>query len=173
MAAMKPVAAGVEADGQNDDVNKLMAVSNVAAPLQDINPYVFAPAIAPHIAAHQAGVALDLQKIADSYARLSQAADLVLVEGVGGLLVPLDAEHDMSVIPLRLNLPVLLVVGMRLGCLNHALLTVEAIQARGLVLAGWVANVLDAQMPVLEENIQALSQRIHAPCWGCVDWREG
>ncbi len=170
VAAMKPVAAGEDAGGLNEDVQRLMAASNVSAALQDVNPYSFAPPIAPHIAAQQAAIAPDLQTIARSYARLRAQADLVVVEGAGGLLVPLNASQDMSQIPKLLDLPVLLVVGMRLGCLNHALLTCEAIKARGLTLAGWVANVIDPDMAALQENIDTLVQRIAAPCWGRVEW---
>lgn len=171
VAGMKPVAAGVDADGVNEDVQRLMAASNVSAALQDVNPYSFAPPIAPHIAARREGIEIDLALISEAFARLRDRSDVVIVEGAGGLLVPLDESHDMSLIPKLLDLPVLLVVGMRLGCLNHALLTCEAIKARRLTLAGWVANVIDPDMAALQENIDTLVQRIAAPCWGRVEWR--
>lgn len=164
VAAMKPVAAGVEADGINDDVRRLMAASNVPADLRDVNPYSFAPPIAPHLAAKRAGVRIDLEVIASCYARLRDASDVVVVEGAGGFLVPLDEKTGMDAIPAKLGLPIVLVVGLKLGCLNHALLTCEAIASRGLVLAGWVDNILEPGMDGLEENIRTLEARIAAPC---------
>lgn len=175
MAAMKPVAAGVEAGGVNEDVRKLMAASNVHAALCDINPYSFEPTIAPHIAAQQAGVDIDLGVIAESYARLRSVSDVVVVEGAGGLLVPLRESSadgkDMSAIPQMLDLPVVLVVGMKLGCLNHALLTCEAIASRKLQLVGWVGNVIEPSMRELESNIKTLKSNINAPFIGVVEWK--
>ena len=161
---MKPVSAGLAADGSaNPDVAALVAAGNVDAPLADRNPYAFAPAIAPHLAAAQAGVTIDLAVIAAAYARLAAQSDVVVVEGAGGVLVPVDATHDMLDVAARLRLPVLLVVGMRLGCLNHALLSAAAIRARGLDLAGWVANCIDPQMQAVAANVEALSLRLQAP----------
>lgn len=171
VAAMKPVAAGaVRRRGvwHNEDVAQLRAAANVDAPLAVINPYCFAPAIAPHIAAQQAGVAMRMAVIKKNYARLGRNADLVVVEGAGGLLVPLGGRLSAADIPARLGLPVVLVVGLRLGCLNHALLTVEALQARGLHLAGWVANHIDPAMLRAAENLQTLRARIKAPLLGTV-----
>jgi dethiobiotin synthetase len=173
VAAMKPVAAGVDAGGVNEDVRKLMNASNVQADLRDINPYSFVPPIAPHIAAHRAGVEIDLDVIAKSYVRLRDASDVVIVEGAGGFLVPLDEIRDMSAIPKKLDLPVVLVVGMKLGCLNHALLTCEAIASRNLHLAGWIANVIEPSMEVLEANIKTLKSCIHAPFLGKSGWASG
>jgi dethiobiotin synthetase len=200
---MKPVAAGCNDGGQNGDVLQLRAASNVTANNEQINPYCFTPAIAPHIAAQRAGVTIDISAIARTYKELAEKADLVIVEGAGGLLVPLNAQQDCADLVLELGLPVILVVGMRLGCLNHALLTVEAIAARGLTLSGWVANVLDgdgttrrceasgagvpsrrllpqtagyasnvskAAMPALQENIEALRERIVSPLLGVVPY---
>jgi dethiobiotin synthetase len=162
---MKPVAAGIAAgEGQNADVAALAAAGNVDAPAEDRNPYAFVPAIAPHLAAALAGVAIDLGAIERAYRRLEARADAVVVEGAGGPLVPLDARHDMLDIAQRLRLHVLLVVGIRLGCLSHALMAEQAIRARGLALAGWVANVVDPGMPMQDENIDALARRIAAPC---------
>jgi dethiobiotin synthetase len=135
-----------------------------------MNPYCFVPAIAPHIAAQRAGVNIQFSRIAQSYRELAAQADVVIVEGAGGLRVPLNAQQDSADLVKELGLPVILVAGMRLGCLNHALLTVEAIATRGLVLAGWVANVLDAEMPALQENIDTLQQRISAPLLGVVPY---
>lgn len=165
---MKPVAAGCNADGQNEDVLRLLAAGNVAAGYRQVNPYSFVPAVAPHIAAQLAGIRIDIGPILESYALLSGQADMVIVEGAGGFLVPLNERQDGGDLARQLGLPVILVVGMRLGCLNHALLTVEAITARGLPLAGWVANVIEADMPLLEQNIAALRQRIGAPWLGTV-----
>lgn len=168
---MKPIAAGCNDDGQNDDVLQLRAASNVLAGLGQINPYGFAPAVAPHLAAELAGVCIDFARIAAAYAELAAQADVVIVEGAGGLLVPLGVAQDSADLMRKLGLPVILVVGMRLGCLNHALLTVEAIAARGLTLAGWVANVLDEDMALLDDNIAALRQRISAPLLGVVPYQ--
>jgi len=171
VVGMKPVAAGAEfTDGQwlNEDVLQLRAAANVDAPLASVNPYVFASPIAPHIAASQAGITISLDKIKAAFADLAELADVVVVEGAGGFLVPLNDRQDMGDLAAELGLPVILVVGMRLGCINHALLTVAAIEARGLPLAGWVANVVDAEMLYLEENLTALQQRIAAPHLGTV-----
>jgi dethiobiotin synthetase len=167
---MKPIAAGCNADGQNGDVLELRAASNVEAGYGQTNPYCFPQAIAPHIAAQRAGVIIDLSVIAKSFQELAAQADVVIVEGAGGLLVPVNAQQDSTDLILKLGLPVILVVGMRLGCLNHALLTVEAIAARGLALAGWVANVVDDEMQMCEENIAALQHRIAAPLLGVVPY---
>ena len=141
---MKPIAAGIEAGtGVNADVAALDAAGNVAAPLADRNPYAFAPAIAPHVAAAQAGVTIDLAAIEAAYRRLAARADAVVVEGAGGPLVPLGPRGDMLDIAKRLALPVVLVVGVRLGCLHHALAAELAIRSRGLELAGWIANRID------------------------------
>lgn len=168
---MKPVAAGARnrrGVWYHDDVEQLRAAANVDAPRQTINPYCYAPPIAPHIAAREAGVPVSMAVIARSYARLAALSDIVVVEGVGGLLVPLGPRLSAAAIPERLNLPVVLVVGMRLGCLNHALLSVELAQARGLRLAGWIANAIDPAMARRAENLDALCQRISAPLFGVV-----
>jgi dethiobiotin synthetase len=165
---MKPVAAGCDDNGQNGDVLQLRAAGNVAVGYGQINPYCFVPAIAPHLAAQRAGVIMQFSRIATSYRELAAQADVVIVEGAGGLLVPLNAQQDSADLAKELDLPVILVVGMRLGCLNHALLTVEVIAARGLALAGWVANVVDTDMESIEGNVAALRQRISAPLLGVV-----
>jgi dethiobiotin synthetase len=169
---MKPVAAGIApGDDCNADVAALRAAGNVAAPLADVNPYAFAPAIAPHVAARNAGVAIDVEAIATAYARLAASADVVVVEGAGGPCVPLGATSDMLDVPRRLGLPVLLVVGIRLGCLNHALLSALAIDARGLALAGWVANRIDPNMEAADASVEALAARIAAPLVADLPWR--
>lgn len=165
-AGMKPVAAGARLEGgvlRNDDVCRLMAAASVEPRADLVNPYCFEPPIAPHIAARQAGVVIVLDRIADAYRELARGADVVVVEGAGGFRVPLNDVEDMGDLAVRLELPVVLVVGMRLGCLNHALLTVEAIAKRGLRLAGWIANCIDPAMSHVSDNIAALDQRIRAP----------
>ena len=171
VAGMKPVAAGCDADGLNEDVKKLRAATTVMASLGQINPYSFERAIAPHIAAHDAGVSINLDRILESYRELAAQADVVIVEGAGGFLVPLNQKQDSSDLAVTLELPVILVVGIRLGCLNHALLTVSAITGCELVCAGWVANIIDADMQALEENILALKERIKAPMLGIVKFQ--
>jgi dethiobiotin synthetase len=158
---MKPIAAGFErGTNLNEDVRALRAVSNVDAALPDVNPYAYADAIAPHVAAAASGARIELRRIGDAYHRLRGAADAIVVEGAGGALVPIDRVHDMLDVAVACELPVLLVVGMRLGCLNHALLTALAIQRRGLVLAGWVANELPPGMPFVEQSVEALTERL-------------
>lgn len=169
VAAMKPVSAGCAHTVEgwlNDDVVRLRQAANVKLPLALINPYAFEPAIAPHIAAEQVGVEIDLEHIERAYREIAMLADTVIVEGVGGFLVPLNRRQNAADLALRLNLPLVLVIGMRLGCLNHALLTVEAIQRRGLTLAGWVANPIDPNMQAFDANLASLKARIAAPFWG-------
>jgi dethiobiotin synthetase len=171
---MKPVAAGAAGADGSDDVAALAAAGNVAAPLAARNPFAFVPAIAPHLAAAEAGVRIDLERIRAAYDLLAARADRIVVEGAGGVRVPLDATRDMLDIVGTLALPVLLVVGIRLGCLNHALLSAHAIHARGLVLAGWVANLIDPNMARVDANVQALDARLPALrvatlAWGRLD----
>ena len=165
---MKPIAAGTDAAGKNDDVERLVAASGVTAPRELINPYLFQPAIAPHIAAAEAGLAIDIDHIVAAFEQLRPLADIVLVEGVGGFCVPLDERCDTADLAEQLGLPVILVVGMRLGCINHALLTCQAIAARGLKLAGWIANRIDPAMSRFEENLAALRARIDSPLLGVI-----
>ena len=165
---MKPVAAGTDSHGQNGDVEALIAASGVNAPRELVNPYLFRPPIAPHIAAAIEGREIDIAHIVRSFETLQEMADAVLVEGVGGFCVPLGAHCDTSDLAKQLSLPVILVVGMRLGCINHALLTQQAIAARGLTLAGWIANRIDAKMNCFEENLAALKEHISAPLLGII-----
>ena len=172
---MKPVAAGAElVNGRllNSDVIELIKASNVDADLALINPYVFAPAIAPHIAAEQAGITVSLDNIQQSFNALQAKADVVVVEGVGGFRVPINRQETMADLAVKLNLPVILVVGVRLGCINHALMTAGSIRAAGLNLVGWVANRIDQNMPAIEENIATLKAMIKAPCIADVAWGE-
>jgi len=173
VVGMKPVAAGAtrrQGVWHNEDVVQLRAAGNIDAPQAWINPYCFAPPIAPHIAARESGTTIRMTPIARCYAQLARRADAVVVEGVGGLVVPLGRMFDAADIPGRLDLPVVLVVGMRLGCLNHALLTVEALQSRGLRLVGWIANRIDPDMTRATQNLQDLRRRIKAPLFGDVHY---
>lgn len=166
VAVMKPVAAGCAPGVPNEDVSALMQAANVAADINDVNPYRFAAAIAPHIAAAQAGVRIELNRVADAYVRLAACADAVVVEGAGGWRVPLNEREDMADLAVRLGLPVLLVVGLRLGCLNHALLTADAVVRRGVPWAGWIANAIDPVMACAEENLATLHRHLPGPCLG-------
>jgi dethiobiotin synthetase len=160
---MKPIAAGCElVDGEwgNEDVQQLIAASNVTAPLNLINPYCFKEPIAPHLAAEKAGVTIAIDTIVNAFKQLQTMADVVIVEGAGGFLVPLNANDDMADLAIALGIPTILVVGMRLGCINHSLLTAEAIKARGLALHGWVANHIDPDMDVQQENILTITQQL-------------
>lgn len=163
---MKPIAAGVESDGRNGDVVQLQAASSVAAPLKWVNPFLYESAIAPHIAAHETGRPIDIATIQRAFQRLQSLAEVIWVEGVGGFRVPLDDRHDTADLAQALGLPVILVVGMRLGCLNHALLTAEAIAQRNLRLAGWVANPVDPRMSRFAANLESLQARLDAPLLG-------
>ena len=167
-AGIKPVAAGTDDAGVNEDVASIRAASNLALPPEIVNPYCFKAAIAPHIAAAEEGVSIDFAPIAAACDHARQLADLLIVEGVGGFRVPLGVDRDSADLAVALGLPVILVVGLRLGCINHALLTAEAIATRGLTLAGWVANRIDPAMPRQEENIAALAARLGAPLLGSV-----
>jgi dethiobiotin synthetase len=171
VAAMKPVAAGAvfhENRWCNEDVDALAKVASVNLPLHDTSPYIFQTPAAPHLAAAAEQVQIDPALILRCFDKVRQEAQAVVVEGVGGFCVPLSDDYDTADLARDLNLPVVLVVGMRLGCISQALLTAEAIRARGLKLMGWVANVVDPQMLYLKENIQAIDQRITAPLMGCI-----
>ncbi|MEC5396531.1 dethiobiotin synthase [Uliginosibacterium sp. H1] len=165
----KPVAAGATlVDGQwvNEDAAQLLAASSPGFSLADINPLCLQAPMAPHLAARREGHRIDTDALLAGFESLRRRADVVLVEGVGGFIVPLDDETDTAEFARRLGLPVILVVGLRLGCINHALLTVEAIAHRGLKLAGWIANTVDPHMTGLTDNIATLEARIAAPRLG-------
>jgi dethiobiotin synthetase len=172
---MKPVASGCDSSPsgrRNADALRLQAQGSHAAPYDLINPYAFAPPIAPHIAARQAGIEIAAEPIARAYRALSAECDRVVVEGVGGWRVPLSPTLSVSDLPRALDLPVILVVGLKLGCINHALLTAAAIRARGCTLAGWVGNGCDPRMQAAEENLATLGALIEAPCLGVIPWLE-
>ncbi len=163
---MKPVASGcrvTEAGLRSEDAELLLAASGVSADYADINPYAFAASCAPHIAARESGDEISLDKILESLQRLQHKAPWIVVEGIGGWMVPLGERLTMADVARAMDLPVILVVGLRLGCLNHALLTAETIRRADIPLAGWVANQIDPAMTHVPENIAALEQRINAP----------
>lgn len=166
---MKPVASGCvqTSDGlRNDDAEKLRAQSSVTVPYAWVNPYAFEPPIAPHIAAEKIGVTIDVEVIRACYEKIAQQADVVIVEGAGGWLVPINNEQTMADIAVSLRLPVISVVAIRLGCLNHALLTTQAVADSGMTLIGWVANVMERNSAVVEENIDMLRRRTCADFLG-------
>lgn len=165
---MKPVAAGTDADGENEDVLALRAASNVAVPAAFDNPVRLAAPVSPHIAAAREGRRIEIAALLAAYGALAARADAVVVEGAGGFCVPLTDEQTGADLAQALGLPVVLVVGLRLGCLNHALLTRDAIAARGLRLAGWIANRIDPAMPEQAANLDYLRARLAAPL--LADW---
>jgi dethiobiotin synthetase len=170
--AIKPIAAGCEPGEQgltNSDALQLQAAATYQLSYQQVNPIALEPAIAPHIAAQEADLRLSASRLVGYCRGVSLLpVDMVLIEGAGGWRVPINPRETLADVARELNCAVIVVVGMRLGCLNHALLTVEAIRRDGLQIAGWVANILDPDMPRLEENIDTLKQRIAEPCLGTV-----
>lgn len=168
VSGFKPVAAGCDENDHNDDALALRAASTLQPGYGQVNPYCFPRAIAPHLAARHIGVRIDMRRILTSYQELAGQADEVIVEGAGGFLVPLNEALTFADVVRELDIPVILVVGMRLGCINHALLTMSAIGAHQIECAGWVANVLDEKMPALQENIDTLRACIGAPLLGIV-----
>jgi dethiobiotin synthetase len=156
---MKPVL-------HNEDVDLLKAASSVQAESDLIAPYLMQIPAAPHLVAALENRQISVAHIQSCYAQLIEKAEVVIVEGVGGFCVPLNAEVTTLDLAQQLALPVILVVGMRLGCINHALLTAQAIEAAGLRLAGWVANTVDPDMGYLNENVTALMERLPAPLLG-------
>lgn len=169
---MKPIAAGVGADGRNEDVEALLCASSPGMPPRNVNPCLLAAPTAPHIAAAREGRTIAWDALDAAYQDLVARADAVLVEGVGGWQIPLSAQLALPDLPRRWNLPVLMVVGVRLGALNHALLTAESIAHSGCVLAGWFANVIDPLYVYAEETITALEQRLSAPCLARLAWHQ-
>ncbi|WEJ72761.1 MULTISPECIES: dethiobiotin synthase [unclassified Pseudomonas] len=171
-AAAKPVASGCERTPEglrNEDALALLAECSLPLAYDQVNPFAFQPAIAPHLAAREKGVKLQVESLAPAVRSVLQlGADFTVVEGAGGWRVPLSGEESLSDLAIALGLPVILVVGVRLGCINHAVLSAEAIQRDGLQLAGWVANIVDPSTSRLEENLATLAERLPAPCIGRV-----
>jgi len=175
IGAMKPIAAGCEKtpDGwQNDDALQLMQHTNIELSYQLVNPVALPPPIAPHIAIEEAGESVTIAQLTKHFEQIKNRADYFIVEGAGGWLVPLNEKESMADIPKAFGLDIILVVGIRLGCINHALLTVDAIQQSGNQLAGWVANIIDPDMLMTDENILALKNRIRAPLLGTLPYMD-
>ncbi|MBB3805614.1 dethiobiotin synthetase [Xanthomonas arboricola] len=173
---MKPVASGCERTAQgwrNEDALALQAASDPQPDYATLNPYALPAPLAPELAAADVGVTLSLDPITQAFAQLRTQADVVVVEGVGGWAAPLSADLDQADLVRALRLPVVLVVGVRLGCINHARLTAAAIAADGLDCIGWIANEIDPQMERTEDNIRMLHARLAMPCWGRIPWRPG
>lgn len=168
----KPVVAGTykNADGTslNEDLETLRIASNVEVNALSFCPYVLDQPAAPHLVAAERGIKLEMSVITQALQKIQNKADCVVVEGAGGLLIPLNDHEDLGDFAKAINLPIILVVGMKLGCINHSLLTYEAIKARDLNIAGWIANTLDSEMPLLQENLQTLKMRIKAPFLGLI-----
>jgi len=174
VAGMKPVASGCRSlvSGLvNEDAEQLQKLASFHAPYCQVNPYAFEPAVAPHLAAAACGARIEISVIEENYRHLSSAADAVVVEGVGGWMVPINDRQTMADVAVALGLPVILVVAIRLGCLNHALLTAKAVTDTGLTLAGWIANRLDPDCQWQEANINALRSRLAAPLLADLDYR--
>jgi dethiobiotin synthetase len=173
VAVMKPVASGAErtaAGLRNADAAALRACANVDLSYEEVNPFCYEPAVSPHIAADEVRIPIDLSKISDVYARIAAQADWVVVEGAGGWLAPLGDSISMADLARTFGLPTLLVVGVKLGCLNHAQLTRRAIAADGLPFAGWIASVIDPHVQRLEENLSMLTRRLGEAALGCVPY---
>jgi len=171
---MKPVAAGCTESPSgliNEDVEALRQAATLKCSAEEICPYLLPAAIAPHIAADEVSKRIELTKIEACFSQLAQRADAIIVEGVGGFRVPLNERHDSADLAATLRLPIIMVVGLRLGCLNHALLTADAIRARGLSLLGWVGNQIDPDMARAEQNIEALVQRLPCTLMGIVPFQ--
>ena len=165
VVGMKPVAAGCEyVNGEwiNDDVLKLEAASNIKVPRMLTNPYSFKEAIAPHIAAELEGKTIEVTLIKQAFNELCKLADIVIVEGAGGFLVPLNNTNDMADLAKALDIPIIVVFGIKLGCINHALLTIESIKARNFRLEGWVANLIDPQMQCASANIASIEKKLYS-----------
>jgi len=165
VVGMKPVAAGTTPEGDNEDAQALRAAGSIRVARELDNPYCLPLPMSPHLAARAAGQRIEVNVLVDRYRQLAAQADAVVVEGAGGFHVPLNDVETGADLAQALGLPVVLVIGLRLGCLNHALLTQEAILSRGLALAGWVANRIDPQMTAQDDNIDTLRDRLQAPLW--------
>ena len=169
VAGMKPVASGSEETGgelRNEDALMIQSYCSRPYPYELINPYVFREPIAPHIAAAKNGITISIGKIVDAYRLLSEKSDVVMVEGIGGWRVPITEDHTTSEMVEALDLPVILVVGLRLGCINHALLTNQVIQSDNIKLAGWIVSCVDKEYLETEKTIQTLIEKIDAPLLG-------
>ena len=173
VAGMKPVATGCIATAsglRSEDALILQREASGRHPYATVNPFAYQPAIAPHLAAQEAGIPVDFEEIERCSRILLEDSDVIVVEGAGGWRVPLAGERTMGHLALQLRLPVILVVGLRLGCLSHALLSVEAIVGSGAALAGWVANIVDPDFGRVDDNVATLASRLPAPLLGRIPW---
>jgi dethiobiotin synthetase len=172
-SAYKPLVAGTYTDSggqlRNEDIETYLIAGSNQISREMLCPYVLDFPAAPHVVAKERGFSLDMSKMLDGFHRIEQEVEHVIVEGAGGFLTPINANQDLSDFAQLVRLPIILTVGIRLGCLNHTLLTVEAIEKRGLKIAGWVANCISPAMPYREENINTLRQRISAPLLGVIE----
>ncbi|MBV9344418.1 MAG: dethiobiotin synthase [Gammaproteobacteria bacterium] len=176
VAVMKPVSAGAERTPEglrNDDALALLAASNVPAPYEVVNPYCFEPAVSPHIAAKEIGIEVDTGTIRQHYEQLRAQADWIVVEGAGGWFAPISERQTMADLAWALSLPALMVVGLKLGCLNHAQLTRLAIEERGVVFGGWVASAVDRSMARSAENLSALARVLGEPALDTLPYLQG
>lgn len=168
----KPVVAGTYTDTSgislNEDLETLRIASNLGHNELSLCPYVLDQPAAPHLVATQQGLKLEMSVMTNAFQNIQKHADCVVVEGAGGLLIPINKDEDLGEFAKKIDLPIILVIGMKLGCLNHALLTHEAIKARNLKIAGWIANTLAEEMPLLQENLQTLQAKIEAPFLGLI-----
>jgi dethiobiotin synthetase len=168
----KPVAAGCYQDTAgrmlNEDLETLRIASNLKSGQLDLCPYVLEMAAAPHLAAKKSHQHINLDTVLRAYKEVCKHGDAIIVEGAGGFLVPLNDKEDLGDLAQQLDLPIVLVVGMRLGCINHAMLTYEAMESRHLKIGGWIANTLSTEMPLLQENIQTLTAKLPIPFLGCI-----
>ena len=168
----KPVVAGTYQDATgktlNEDVETLRIASNLGSNELNLCPYVLDQPAAPHLVAARQSLKLEMSVMAEAFQNIQNQADCVVVEGAGGLLIPLNDQKDLSDFAKEIHLPIIVVVGMKLGCINHALLTYEAIKARNLNIAGWIANTLYTEMPLLQENLQTLKTRMTTPFLGLI-----
>jgi len=173
VAVMKPVASGAtKANGvlRNEDALMLQRVANVEAPYEQVNPYCFEPATAPHLAARDAGVSIDLQTIVTNADLLARQSEWLIVEGVGGVMVPLNEQQDVGDLIARLDCSVILVIGVRLGCINHARLSARALTDAGFNCLGWIGNCIDTDMPKVIETLDTLKSRLTIPALGVLPW---
>ena len=175
VAGMKPIASGAclqDGQLQNEDALALIQHANISVDYQQVNPYCFEPAIAPHIAAEQANVDIDMSIIQESFAELAKQVDWVVVEGVGGWLVPINKKQVVADIALELQLPVILVVGLRLGCINHALLTMESMRSKGVNIMGWIANQIAPNLSATDRIIKTLQNKLNSHYLGFLPYFE-
>lgn len=173
VVAMKPIASGaVLVDGKlrNQDALDLIEHTNVEVPYELVNPYCFAAALAPHIASNMDNTIIDIEHIFKCYQQLTKLADVIIVEGVGGWAVPINAKQELSDVVKRLDIPVLCVVGLRLGCINHAILTAQAIELAQCQLSGWIANTIDKDMIALDDVLATLRNKLNAPLLSCLSF---